>query len=260
MIFHLVETATQLAHYYIRHMSNLRRSAVTGFRCPMDEKGLLQLLFDYPIRYARLYLEAAVGFCREMIRSYSVQASVDVPIPNYRGFHVRPSTMIAKIVAHYGSRVTMTLDGQEYDASSALDLFRANEQINAAKRRHIASLLGDQRELAKPVPSDPYDQLREFQLLLVDLVNEDRIVVYDSRIDPESIGEAAEPTMAGFAARVIKYLVSVAKVDIRSDISVQFTGDSRALADLETLAKNGYGEDDMGNNIVLPEELAYLRR
>jgi hypothetical protein len=54
--------------------------------------------------------------------------------------------------------------------------------------------------------------------------------------------------------------MSVAKMDIRSDMTVTFVGDSRALNDLRILAENGYGEDDMGNNIVLPQELSYLSR
>ena len=54
--------------------------------------------------------------------------------------------------------------------------------------------------------------------------------------------------------------MSTAKLDIRSEITVRFSGDSRALKDLEILANNGYGEDALGNNIVLPEELSYLSR
>nr|MBC8443767.1 HPr family phosphocarrier protein [Deltaproteobacteria bacterium] len=39
---------------------------------------------------------------------------------------------------------------------------------------------------------------------------------------------------------------------------VVFEGDSRALADIESLANVNYGEDTMGKGIPLPKELKYL--
>ena len=43
-------------------------------------------------------------------------------------------------------------------------------------------------------------------------------------------------------------------------MTAQFVGDKRVLADIRLLAECGYGEDKFGNNIALPEKLAYLRR
>jgi len=51
----------------------------------------------------------------------------------------RPSTLISKLVLHYGSKVQMLLGDEVYDASFSLDLFRANEKINAQKRRWLAN-------------------------------------------------------------------------------------------------------------------------
>jgi len=50
------------------------------------------------------------------------------------------------------------------------------------------------------------------------------------------------------------------KIDIATDIHAVFTGDKRVLEDIGLLAENGYGEDAFGNNIALPERLAYLRQ
>ena len=41
-------------------------------------------------------------------------------------------------------------------------------------------------------------------------------------------------------------------------LSVTFIGDRRPIADIETLAKSGYGEDERGNNVPLPEKISYL--
>jgi hypothetical protein len=55
-------------------------------------------------------------------------------------------------------------------------------------------------------------------------------------------------------------LLAMGKIDIGTDITAQFVGDKRVLADIHLLAEYGYGEDSFGNNIALPEKLAYLRR
>ena len=46
----------------------------------------------------------------------------------------------------------------------------------------------------------------------------------------------------------------------RTDLTVTFIGDKRVLADVDALARHGYGEDAFGNNVLLPRELSYLRR
>jgi hypothetical protein len=55
-------------------------------------------------------------------------------------------------------------------------------------------------------------------------------------------------------------LLAMGKIDIGTDLTAQFVGDKRVLADIRLLAECGYGEDNFGNNIALPEKLAYLRR
>ena len=49
------------------------------------------------------------------------------------------------------------------------------------------------------------------------------------------------------------------KIQKENITEVVFEGDSRALADIETLAGVNYGEDTMGKGIPLPKELQYLR-
>ncbi len=260
LIYHLMAVATKLSHYYIRHMSSVRRDTFLAMRFPMDPEEIRTLIFEYPLHYARIYLDSAVHLCQSMIRAYSERTEIEVPIPNYRGFHVRPSTLIAKIVAHYGSAVTMKLGDESYDASSPLDLFRANEAINAAKRRRVARMLDDDPDLKEAIPKDSGDRTRELQLLFVRLMNEGSIVLYDTDLSFDELEYDEETTLAEFASRYVVHLMSVAKMDVKSDIAVTFAGDSRALNDLKILAENGYGEDYMGNNIVLPEELSYLSR
>jgi hypothetical protein len=58
----------------------------------------------------------------------------------------------------------------------------------------------------------------------------------------------------------IAQLQATGQLDIRTDLTVTFIGDQRVLADVDTLARHGYGEDAFGNNVVLPKALSYLRR
>ncbi len=260
IIYHLLSVGTDLVHFFIRHMSSLRRDTFQETRFPIEPRRLRDLVFEYPLQYAREYMESAVQLCQSMIQMYTEFASIDVSIPNYRGFHVRPSTLVARIVLHYGSAVMMYLGDEGYDAASPLELFRANEAINATKRRHIGEMLSKRPELQVPVPESHDELVRELQLLFVQLMNEGLIVMYDTDLSFDDLKAENEPTIADLASRFVRHFMSIAKMDIQSNITVRFEGDSRALKDLEILASNGYGEDRMGNNIVLPVELSYLSR
>jgi hypothetical protein len=59
---------------------------------------------------------------------------------------------------------------------------------------------------------------------------------------------------------VMVQLLAMGKIDIHVDLNVTLVGDKRVLADIKLLAESGYGEDSFGNNVLLPEKLAYLRR
>ncbi|MEX2442492.1 MAG: hypothetical protein WD492_02720 [Alkalispirochaeta sp.] len=260
IIYHLLSIGTDLVHYYIRHMSSLRRETYREMRFPIEPERLRDQVFEYPLRYAREYMESAVQLCRTMIQAYSEQAEITVPIPNYRGFHVRPSTLVARIVLHYGSKVTMHMDDEEYDASSPMDLFRANEAINRVKRRRIAEMLSKLPELQRPIPEDSDELVRELQLVFVRLMNEGQIIMYDTDLSFGELEVEQDTTMADLVARAVRHFMSIAKVDVQSAITVRFVGDSRALKDLRILAEHGYGENRMGNNVVLPQELSYLSR
>jgi hypothetical protein len=260
IIYHLLEIGTALLHYYVRHMSKLSRNTSEQVMFPLSTKELLSIVFEYIFYYARLYMDSANHLCKTMIKSYSEEKSITVSIPNYRGFHVRPSTLISKIVAHYGSTVSMYLNENEYNAGAPLELFRANEEINAMKRRYIADVLSKKTELQRPVPGDWEKRRRELQMLFLEMMNNDEIMLYDIDLPFEDLEPLEGETMADLASRYIKHFLSLAKIDVNSDFNVVFEGDNRALNDLKLLAEYGYGEDKYGNNTVLPEELSYLRR
>ena len=138
VVFHLLRIGTLFAHYYERH-TDKKHCAHPPHTASMVEPGpLLSVLMSYSVTYIDLYIGRAVSLCQDMLKRYAEVGRIDVSVPKYRGFHVRPSTLVSKLVLHYGSRIQMLLGDEVYDASSSLDLFRANEKINAQKRRWLA--------------------------------------------------------------------------------------------------------------------------
>lgn len=257
VVYHLLEIATQLVHYYERHL-NIRTGDSALRRKPViASETLLDMLMSYSITYAGLYLDLGRRLCHTMLKHYAEVGTIKAPAPCYRGFHVRPATLVAKIVQHYGSDVRMELGGQSYDASSPLDLFRANEKINAQKRRWLVAEI---EHLSRHDLEMSDSQIRAIVLdLLFKLTEQGKVVIYQQ---PLQLSEefSREGILLEKVTAEIARLLATGQIDIKTDLSLIFTGDKRVLSDLKLLAKSGYGEDCFGNNITLPKELTYLRR
>lgn len=257
VIFHLLETATQFAHYYERHLNSKTGSSSLRRKPVVDVTTLLVVLMNYSLAYASLFLSGGQRLCRTMLKRYAVVGKVQAPVPTYRGFHVRPATLVARIVQHYGSDVRMEMDDQSYDASSPLDIFRANEKINAQKRRWLISEIALQG-----LPQEDLDaqQIKSAVLnVVLKLAQQGKLVVYQQ---PLQLSDefSQEGIILEIVTQEIARLQATGQVDIKTDLKITFIGDKRVLTDIVLLAKSGYGEDNFGNNIALPKELAYLRR
>jgi hypothetical protein len=195
-----------------------------------------------------------------MLRRYAIQGRISVPVPRYRGFHVRPSALIARIVNHFGSEVVMELEGESYNAGVTLDLFRANEKINARKKRRLAEevhrVLAAEASRVEGTGQQPAAVRGVIQALFAC----NRLVLYERDVIVEELKLRADENTEEFVTRALVQLLTLGKIDVPTELSVSFTGDQRVLADLRLLAESGYGEDDFGNNLPLPDRLAYLRK
>lgn len=249
VIYHLMEIATAVTHYYERHV--LGAAEDSPARSILPEETAQFLLINFCLGYAAEYLQIAQDLCRELLGRYAEIGELAVPVPTYRGFHVRPSSLVAKIVRHYGTDVTMSLGEEVCDASSPMDIIRLNERIYAEKRHRLAE---DVTRLAGEIGGD--DPLR----VILSLLEEERIVLYSGDIQLKDFPRIPDETLAEYTNRAVARLLATGKIDIRSDITVQLRGDIRVLQDVQTLARHGYGEDAVGNNVTLPVELSYLKR
>ncbi|WP_028973127.1 HPr family phosphocarrier protein [Spirochaeta cellobiosiphila] len=257
IIFHLLEGATDLIHYYERHMMEFIGKTKTHNPMNISQEDVLSLLFDYCLKYSRLFLDQSISLCQSVIAAYAHKTTIEVPVPVYRGFHVRPSTLIAKIVQHYGSQIWVYMDDFKCNAAVPLDLFRLNEKINAVKRKNISNTIM-QLDSLHDDELMPLEQRihRAFQ----ELMEKELIISYSLVPHIPECKKVVEESFGEYINRIIAYMLAEGKIDIRTDIKVKFEGDSRVLKDIKILAENGYGEDEFGNNIILPKELSYLRR
>jgi len=262
VVYHLLEMATDLTHYRERHVvhaapadqDRLFSDDPDGLR-PEQLEGVLR---DGLLALAVRYVQLGRTLSQQLLRRYAERGEITVPVPRYRGFHVRPSTLVARVAHHYGSAVSMTLEDETYDAASPLELFRANELINARKRRWLAQEIGGLVEGADEHLGD--DVVRTVRSVLMRLAEEAKVVLYEQPL-PTIDGPLCEGRPAlSFIVDAVARLQALGKIDIVATVLVTFRGDRRVLHDLELLAANGYGEDAYGNNIALPEELSYLRR
>jgi hypothetical protein len=260
---HLLEIATVLVHFHERHERNSRHAAI--YRQLQKITGTYQILDvmgNYALFYCTRFLERGKQLSEETVMDYAQIQSKRIPIPIYRGFHVRPSTYVAKIARHYGVDIQMHLGDEVYDAGSVFDLFRANERINMEKRRLVAKKLISAHHIT---PARPNELLQTIRRELKHLIDEHAIVVHQEILPEDMIvsdmqrSEVLSPEeVRGCINQLISRLLALGKIDIIMPLAVTFIGDKRALQDIEILARTGYGEDARGNNIPLPAELSYL--
>lgn len=263
VVFHLLEAATELMHYHERHVA-YAALVRPGDRARIfaDQPGCIEpqhldwVSRDLLVLAAR-YVQVGRSLAQQLLHRYAVQGEITVPVPRYRGFHVRPSTLVARVAYHYGSAVSMTLEGETYDASSPLELFRANEAINARKRRWLAQELGRLVDAGDARIGD--DPARAVRGVLVRLAEEGKVILYEQPL-PAIEGPPPGQSILPFVVDAVARLLALGKIDIIATVTATFRGDRRVLADLELLAASGYGEDAYGNNIALPDALSYLRR
>jgi hypothetical protein len=198
-----------------------------------------------------------VHLCQEKLKQYAEVGKIELPIPQYRGFHVRPATLIAKLVRHYGSEVQMQMDQEIYNAGSPLDLFRANEKINAQKRRWLTEEIVRLKLVEQEVPQDNINAFIVGVVLM--LAGRGKLILYEQPLQLPDEPAGKQGTLLERVVDEIARLLAMGKIDVETNLTAAFTGDKRVLGDIKLLSESGYGEDKYGNNVPLPEKLGYLR-
>jgi hypothetical protein len=258
VVFHLFKTATLFTHYYERHLNRELCENQSSREPRVNPDALLDVLMRYSIRHIGLYIANAEHLCHEMLKRYAQVGTIEVPVPPYRGFHVRPSTLISKMARHYGSQILMHMDQDVYDAGSPLELFRANEKINAQKRRWLAREINRLKLVSDTVGENDIRAI--VRGIVLTLAEQGKLIMYEQPLQLPEDRACEEGTLLEKVTDEMAQLLALGKIDVNSKVTATFEGDKRVLSDIKLLAENGYGEDNFGNNIALPEKLTYLRR
>jgi hypothetical protein len=258
VVFHLLRTATLFAHHYERHVKKYRCESQSRQEPVVEAELLLDVLMKYSVTHINLYIGCAEHLCHEMLKRYAEVGQIEVPVPPYRGFHVRPSTLVSKIALHFGSELQMELDDEDYDASSPLELFRANEKINANKRRWLSAEI-----VRLKLVQEGWGQ-KDTKVVVRDVVlalaAHSKLILYEQPLQFPADPARKAGTLLERVIDEMARLLAMGQIDVPAKLRAKFIGDRRVLDAIALLAESGYGEDKFGNNVPLPEELAYLRR
>ena len=92
------------------------------------------------------------------------------------------------------------------------------------------------------------------------MAEQSKLILYEQPLELPDLSVRKEGTLLEQVLDIVGRLLATGKIDIQSNIKAKFIGDKRIIQDIKLLAESGYGEDKLGNNINLPEKLAYLRR
>lgn len=138
---HLLEIARGLAHFYERHekINALLENNVKG-------NSVLNCTVNWALYYTHQMMQTSKVLANDLLNDYAARESVQLPIPKELGFHLRPSTLVAKVVNHYGSDVYMMVGEDKFDAKSVLSITWAGGKI-AREKIESVTFVGDRRVL-----------------------------------------------------------------------------------------------------------------
>ncbi len=133
VVFHLLQLMGRLLHYYERHLYEAGKDIYQKVQNRLSELTdpgrLLDITINFGLFYVCRFLSDGKEVARELLQENVERSTVTLPVPHPRGFHSRPSLMVAKVVQHYGGPVELQVADCRFDASSVLDLQWAGGKI-----------------------------------------------------------------------------------------------------------------------------------
>jgi phosphotransferase system HPr-like phosphotransfer protein len=133
-VFHLLQIMGRLLHFYERHLyeagyKNIYKQVQDRLSELVDPKVLLDCTINFGLYYVCHYLNIGKKLAREILNENIERSVIRASVPYKRGFHLRPSLLVAKIVQNYGGKVELCVAGDRFDASSVLDIQWAGGKI-----------------------------------------------------------------------------------------------------------------------------------
>ena len=151
IVFHMLQVSGRLLHFYERHLydigfKDVYKNVSIALSELIDPDVLLDRAVNFSLFYAWKFLSSGKTLAHRILNENMETSTIEVGIPKDRGFHSRPSLLVAKIVQHYGGEVKMQVNADIFDAASVLDIQWAGGKI---KKEEIETVQfkGDVRAL-----------------------------------------------------------------------------------------------------------------
>ncbi len=127
---HLLAIARELCHFYERHGTSVRNEITRQKMSRIIRRDkILSNIMNFALFYYSSFILEGTELAEEILSTFSSSESVTVKAPKGLGFHLRPSTLVAKIVNHYDAKVSMIVNEKEFDAASVIDIMWAGGMI-----------------------------------------------------------------------------------------------------------------------------------
>lgn len=151
IVFHILQVMGRLLHFYERHLydvgyMDVYKNVSDSLAELIDPDVLLDRAVNYCLFYAWKFLSSGKDLASDILNKNMETSAIEVGIPKDRGFHSRPSLLVAKIVQHYGGEVNMIVNNDVFDASSVLDIQWAGGKIKK-EEVELVQFKGDVRAL-----------------------------------------------------------------------------------------------------------------
>jgi hypothetical protein len=125
---HFLEIAQGLCHFVERHETKVRaESTMKRIEKIVSRKEVLNTIINFALYYYTLFIKDGMALAESIVTKYTVVDSITLNVPQGLGFHLRPSTLVAKAVNNYGTKTTMVVSNKEFDAASVVE-FRGDKK------------------------------------------------------------------------------------------------------------------------------------
>ena len=151
IVFHILQVMGRLLHFYERHLydvgfKDVYKNVSLSLSDLIDPDVLLDRAVNFCLFYAGKFLSSGKEVASQILNENMETSTINVGIPRDRGFHSRPSLLVAKIVQHYGGEVNLHVGEDQFDASSVLDIQWAGGKIKK-EEIEVVCFTGDSRAL-----------------------------------------------------------------------------------------------------------------
>ena len=151
VIFRTLQVTGALLHFYERHLKedsykHVYKETRIRFFEMLDVDEILDTIVNFGVYQVSHFFTVGIQHAQQILNEFIERSSITVGIPQTRGFHSRPSLMVAKIVQHYGGEVELVVNGDRFDASSVLDIQWAGGKIQKEEITQVV-FEGDTRAL-----------------------------------------------------------------------------------------------------------------